>query len=72
MPAKKKVTLQELIGQKVMIQQEYADRHEGPLTVLAVDDGFIKLQLDQEVFWWNLKGIAGLREGKESDAITED
>lgn len=63
MPPKKVVTtLNELINKQVYIQQHYKDTKEGPFLFLGVDQGFIKLSLEGESFWWSLRSIDAVRE----------
>lgn len=64
--------LLDLLNKQVKVKDHYNDNSEGPFILRGIDQGFVCLEIEGKTFWWSLKKIEGLREWKESDAITED
>jgi len=72
MSPKKQMKLADLVNKQVKVKAHYNDNSEGPFVLRGLDQGFVCLGIEEELFWWSLQKIEGLSEWKEPDASTKN
>lgn len=57
-----KVSLQSLVGKRVKLKDKYDGRLNGIFNCLAIDSGWILLEVNGNSGWWNMDGLSGIKE----------